>query len=299
MANSNYTKIAIDETLREIVSHGSEDYRFKYYLEDIWMFDFHCIDWHWHPEVEFVFIEKGTAEFLIGSSNYSLSSGTGVFINSHVIHRFEAKRSVIIPNIVFSPFLLSPEESLIYNKYIRPVIESSLECLILSPDNPWQMDIISLLKQVFSVNESENPSEIATVELLLKLWNIMYTNIDLSAYDNMRRASDHTMAQLQIMMQYIHKNYKQHITLDDICERVSLSSGSVLNIFNKNLHTSPINYLINYRLKQAAKLLTNTENSVYSIAQDTGFESTGYFCRRFKKLFKKTPGDYRKSSLKH
>ena len=51
------------ETLRETVSHGSEEYPFKYYYEDIWLFDFHCIDWHWHSEVEFVFLEKGKGRF--------------------------------------------------------------------------------------------------------------------------------------------------------------------------------------------------------------------------------------------
>lgn len=47
-------RIITDETLRETASHGSEEYPFCYYYEDIRDFDFHCIDWHWHPEVEFV-----------------------------------------------------------------------------------------------------------------------------------------------------------------------------------------------------------------------------------------------------
>ena len=50
-------RITTDETLRETASHGSEEYPFSYYYEDIWDFDFHCIDWHWHPEVEFVYIQ--------------------------------------------------------------------------------------------------------------------------------------------------------------------------------------------------------------------------------------------------
>ena len=56
--------------------------------------------------------EKGNAEFLIGDGRYVLSEGTGIFINTRVIHRFEATESAIIPNVVFSPSLLSPEESL-------------------------------------------------------------------------------------------------------------------------------------------------------------------------------------------
>ena len=120
-------RITADETLRETASHGSEEYPFSYYYEDIWDFDFHCIDWHWHPEVEFVYVQHGKADFLVGGNRYVLSSGDGIFINSQVIHRFEAEDSAIIPNIVFSPVLLAPQGSLIYSRYIRPIIESTTE----------------------------------------------------------------------------------------------------------------------------------------------------------------------------
>lgn len=99
-------RITTDETLRETASHGSEEYPFSYYYEDIWDFDFHCIDWHWHPEVEFVYVQHGKADFLVGGNRYVLSSGDGIFINSQVIHRFEAEDSTIIPNIVFHLFCL-------------------------------------------------------------------------------------------------------------------------------------------------------------------------------------------------
>ena len=72
-----------------------------------------------------------------------------------------------------------------------------------------------------------------------------------------------------------------------------LSKSSVLNLFRENIHTPPIDYLINYRLKNAARLLVTTENSVSSVARDTGFENIGYFCRKFKEVFHLTPGEYR------
>ena len=36
-------------------------------------------DWHWHPEVEFVYVQTGTVVFLIGSRRYVLEAGTGIF----------------------------------------------------------------------------------------------------------------------------------------------------------------------------------------------------------------------------
>lgn len=294
-AGDNYFKIKTDETLRETVSHGSEEYPFKYYKEDIWLFDFHCVDWHWHSEVEFVFIEKGTAEFLVGSERYVLGSGTGIFVNSQVIHRFESSESAVIPNIVFAPSLLAPPESLIYRKYIQPLLDSSIECLVFSPDVSWQNDVLNALLSVFDVQEEESACEIKTAELLLRIWGVIYENARVSEKIFSAGASARTQAQLQIMMQYIHKNFSRKISLEEIARTVSVSKSSALNIFNKYLHISPVSYLVNYRLKRAAGLLIATDGSVCSIAGDTGFENMGYFCRRFKELFSMTPGQYRKA----
>jgi AraC-like DNA-binding protein len=97
-----------------------------------------------------------------------------------------------------------------------------------------------------------------------------------------------------MIMQYIHTNYARQITLDELATIVSLSKSSVLELFKKNLHISPINYLIEYRLKWAAKLILDTEKSISAIAADTGFENIGYFCRKFKSLFGMSPSEYRK-----
>lgn len=127
----DYFKITTDETLRETVQHGSERYPFAYYPEDIWQFDFHRIDWHWHHELEFLYVAEGTAICFIGTSKVELHKGCGIFINSGVLHCFEARSSTFTPNIVFAPTLLASENSLIYEKYILPVINSAVEYQIL------------------------------------------------------------------------------------------------------------------------------------------------------------------------
>ena len=200
-------RITTDETLRETASHGSEEYPFSYYYEDIWDFDFHCIDWHWHPEVEFVYVQHGKADFLVGGNRYVLSSGDGIFINSQVIHRFEAEDSAIIPNIVFSPVLLAPQGSLIYSRYIGPIIESTTECVIFSAEETAHHSIIETMRSVFAVQSSGTASEMETVELLLKLWRLLYESIQITDCGPVSGHSAQTQAKLQIMMQYIHDNY--------------------------------------------------------------------------------------------
>lgn len=72
-----------------------------------------------------------------------------------------------------------------------------------------------------------------------------------------------------------------------------ISKSSALNLFRSYLHITPVNYLINYRLKQAALLLSHTEKKVSTISAETGFHNVDYFCKAFKKHYQVTPREYR------
>lgn len=287
MEQNSGSKIRTDETLREMVHHGSEEYPFKYYLEDIWEFDFHCVDWHWHPEVEFVLLRKGNGVFRVGSNQYELNQGEGVFINSQVVHQFQSQDHAVIPNIVFSPSMLAPEGSRIDHKYIQPILRNGADGLWLRREVDWQAKTLELLETVCTMQEAGCTDEMQTVSILMQLWRQLWANLP------MERAQTSTQAQLQVMMQYIHLHYSRRITLKDLADSVSLSKSSVLHLFNTYLHTSPIQYLLHYRLKRAAGLLLSTRSSVAAIAMETGFENTGYFCKKFKEQFHCTPSQYR------
>lgn len=288
----NY-KITTDETLRETVQHGNSSYPFAYYPEDIWQFDFHRVDWHWHHELEFLFVAKGTAICLVGTNKIELHQGCGLFINSSILHRFEAQGSTFVPNIVFSPTLLAPESSLIYEKYISPVINSSIEYQIFNPHTAWQNHVLQLLSQVLALQETDENNELCTIQLLFKIWDIMTKHIDLASSSSDLYRFNHKQARLQTMMQYIHDHYTEEITLETIAASASISKSGALHIFQSGIHISPVAYLIQYRLAQAAEQLCTTQKSVSSIAEETGFASSGYFCRKFRQHYHMSPNEYR------
>lgn len=71
--NTTYTKIITGEDLMETAQHGSTLYPFQFYYEDLSVFDFNCIEWHWHTELEFIFIESGTVTLWIGEDRFNLT----------------------------------------------------------------------------------------------------------------------------------------------------------------------------------------------------------------------------------
>lgn len=289
----DFTKITTDETFQETRLHGREDYPFGYYLEDIWQFDFHCIDWHWHPEAEFVYVAKGTVLCFAGTEKIELSQGSGIFINSGVLHRFEASENVLIPNIVFSSHLFGTSQSRIYRKYVQPVLNSTVTYQAFQPEIPWQKEILRALNRIFYLQETVADNEMQTIETLFQLWNILFQNVDFTSEAPGSRRMLSRQSRLQIMIQFIHTSYREPITLEEIAASVSISKNTALQIFQSGIHTSPVTYLIQYRLTRAAELLSSTEKTVTAIAAETGFTNAGYFCRKFKEHYHVTPRAYR------
>jgi AraC-like DNA-binding protein len=67
-----------------------------------------------------------------------------------------------------------------------------------------------------------------------------------------------------------------------------------MRYFKETMGTSFVDYLRDYRLTIASRLLTTSDSSILDIAAESGFENLSYFNRAFKAHFGMTPRDYRK-----
>lgn len=282
--------IKTDDTLMETAIHGTHLFPYKLYDENITDYDFNCIDWHWHTEFEFVYIESGIVHFNIGEENFDLSEGQGIFINSRILHRMHSENDAVIPNFLFLPSLIAPTESLIYQKFVLPFLNSSLDYYIFSSSQGWQKELLSEMQNLIQFSRDEI-NELLILIQIQKIWALITSNVVYCPKkQNMNSSS---LARLQMMMQFIHSNYPDSISLPDIAKAGGVSISTALNLFRNVLNTSPVNYLICCRLKEAAMLLTNTEKKVSAISLETGFSNTDYFCRTFKKMYSLTPTEYR------
>ena len=294
--NTTYSKIQTDENMMETIQHGSKEYPFHFYYDNLELFDFHCIEWHWHTEFEFVYVETGTVYFGISDKQFALSEGQGVFINSKILHRYFSQGKAIVPNFVLMPVFIAAQDSLIYQKYVLPIMAAPMDYQIFSQDIPWQAEVLSLMREMMAAQEKASDVELVNSYLIQKIWHILYQNTDVEHMGKKENYSASSQARLQLMMQYIHQKFAYNISLSDIADQAKVSKSTALNLFQRYLEISPVTYLINYRLQEAAKLLASTEKKVTVISKDTGFDSVDYFCKAFKKYYKLTPTEYRKKA---
>lgn len=94
---------------------------------------------------------------------------------------------------------------------------------------------------------------------------------------------------------YILQNVSDFgLSVSSIADYFGFSDDYLGRIFKRSMGVSITAYITHIRLNHACRLLKNTQLSVAEIALSTGYSSTNYFCRSFKKQLGITPTDYQR-----
>lgn len=93
---------------------------------------------------------------------------------------------------------------------------------------------------------------------------------------------------------YIHQNYHQKISINDLCEIAHLSRSSYIRKFKEICKIPPSNYIVKQRIQAAKNMLITTNFSIIEIAFRTGFYDTSHFAKAFEAETKVSPAIYRK-----
>ncbi|MGM0420768.1 MAG: helix-turn-helix domain-containing protein [Bacillota bacterium] len=160
--------------------------------------------------------------------------------------------------------------------------------------------IISLLTDKFHSTQSEGKTPFALEEIINvshvdalnnlgeQFWNWLVQSFggELS-YPSLR-------PEIQDALEYIRNNYDEDISLDMISRQVGLSEYYFSHLFSNEVGESFSTYLSQYRLHQAARMLTREiQKNISEIAYEVGFNDPNYFARAFKEKNGVSPSKYR------
>ncbi len=93
-------------------------------------------------------------------------------------------------------------------------------------------------------------------------------------------------------IKYIQFNYSHDISIDDVAKSVGVSRSHLYRVFMFNVGKSPIDYLTEYRINEACKLLRAGNLSIAEVAVSVGFFDQFYFSRVFKRAKGVPPSKY-------
>ncbi|AWK05911.1 AraC family transcriptional regulator [Flavobacterium crocinum] len=92
--------------------------------------------------------------------------------------------------------------------------------------------------------------------------------------------------------EYIKQNLKENMSLKSLSEKACMSTTSFYRFFKRELGMSPIEYILNEKIKCAKNLLKNPTLQINEVCYLAGFEDANYFIRLFKKYEGITPKQY-------
>lgn len=250
---------------------------------------------HWHPEMEIQIILKGSAEYIVNGETYLVSEGSAIYIGPEAVHMATALSAHTVGyDIVLLPqFLISLMQTAQCEQFAVPLAIHRPAAQVISPESKEGNIILESLKRMYYTESSHYGYELFLMENLLAIWRnliMIFPKDSEGTYDNGKVLREKRMKD---MLGYIQKNYPNAITITDIEASANISKSECFRCFAELSQLSPIEYVNQYRLTQAAQLLRTTAQSVSDICYLTGFNSSSYFTKKFKDHYKMTPKEYR------
>ena len=250
--------------LIEAVSYGTGGFPAAFYVDDLTHEE---VAWHWHSEFEVLAVTEGAVDVLACGQRMTLQQGDAAFVNSGVLHAVKNHvpgQKAALHAIVFHPDIVAGSSDSIYQRrYVEPVMQNSrLRVAVLRAEDEDQRETLLHLTRALDAMLREKPGYeiILRNELSFLLMALRdqggeeLSRADSSGMQRERRA--------QAMLGFIHSHYASPITLESIAQTVAVSPNEAMRCFGQVVGMSPVRYLKEYRLAQAAKLLKEQKNSV-------------------------------------
>ena len=296
-----YNRLNIDRlTLEESVIKVTSEFPYMANLCDMDTFMDSTCPWHWHGEVELFYIREGALEYHLPNSCHLFRQGEGGFLNAGVLHmtRRSGPGPSLQEEVLFHPrFVGGGEDSIITQKYVRPLVDDpALALLRLSPDQPEHQALLELIRLAYRTYQQRPEGyELDAREQMTRLWRGLLALPRDRDWER-RPVRRSTNLRIKAMMEFISARYPDRLTLEQIAQAGSVSPRECSRCFQETLGTSPFQYLTDFRLRQACRLLRHTDLSVTQIAVSCGFGSSSYFGRAFRERFGQTPRAYRQGT---
>lgn len=254
-----------------------------------------AIPWHWHEALEFCYVRSGSVKVSTAGQTQIFEQGQGFFINSNILTAMTECGDCIIDSHLFHPVLLGGHfKSVFETKYLDPVTQNrNLDLLPLRGETEIQKQLLQKLRQL-SALQSREDVEFLTRNLLSEIWLLLLEELQNTRLES---AGVKNQDRILTMLAFIQENYRQKLTLQDIANAGAVSTRECLRCFQASIGQSPVEYLLDFRVQAAAKLLESTDLPVTEIAMQTGWGSSSYFAKMFHRLRGKTPNAHRKEYL--
>lgn len=280
---------AIQPTLEIIAPSFGSSFSFSKYVENA---NSKAHLWHYHPEIELVYINGGSGKRQVGSHVSYYNDGDLILIGSNLPHcgftneQTGNKNETVIqmkPDFLGNDFFEISEMKNIRNLFDQAkagiafggTTKKTIGLKIEAMEGQSQFE--KLLSMLSILNELELSEE-------FKVLNAEGFSMELQMQDNDR---------INTVFNYVKDHFQEAITLEEVAVLVSMTVPSFCRYFKKITHKTFTKFVNDYRLVHASKLLAEKPISITEICYESGFNNFSYFNKSFKEFTGKSASQYR------
>lgn len=248
--------------------------------------------WHYHPELELVYVNGGSGKRQIGSHLSFYRNGDLILIGSNLPHcgftdglTRNEKETVIqlkqdflgetffdIPEMRnVKSMLQSAGMGMVFHGHDKRIIGSKIEDL---QNKNFYQRLLGLLEILKLLEEAEN-----------------YTILNAQGFILETGLEDHN--RINIVFNFVKEQFSRPIPLEEVANMVSMTVPSFCRYFKKITGKTFVQFVNEYRLVHAAKLLHEKQISILDVCFESGFNNFSHFNKQFKKFTGKAPSVYR------
>ena len=288
-------QIITNQFQKELKQHGNEQFPFLVSYQKLSEYESGSFMWHWHPEIEITYVQKGTMCYKVNHMVYHLKEGDIVFNNSGALHSGtmeNQKDCAYIPVTFDSRLIYGFFQSTVNSKYVDPVIQDSmLPAICIDQSEPWHKPFREYLLRIIDLDEKKPDFyELDITICLQSMWRLLLEHITYEPQASRENSLEYD--RIKKILSYIEENYQNKITLNDIAGHIHLCERECTRLFKRHMNTTLFAFLQEYRIERSLEFLQD-DQPVSAVADKAGISDPNYYSKVFAKIKGCSPREYR------
>ncbi|WP_115460855.1 AraC family transcriptional regulator [Winogradskyella aurantiaca] len=252
--------------------------------------------WHFHPEIELVYVDKGRGKRHIGNHLSYFNNSQLLLLGSNLPHNGFTDRLTVNGSETLVQFLPDFLGDIFFNipemKNINKLLERAKKGILFG---------VAVKKSVGP--KIQKLPELKGLERILLLLEILedlaktkdYILLNVDGYVVETEQQD--SSKMEVVYRHINDNFQRQISLEEISDKANMTVPAFCRYFKKTTGKTFTKLVNEYRVVHATKLLSESNMSIADVAFECGFNNFSHFNKLFKEFTGKSASKYR-SELK-
>lgn len=266
----------------QLPEYGIDLYESKHTSGDV-------VNAHYHDVYQILYILDGEGSVTLNAARTLLHRDHVIFIAPRSTHSIVTASHLTLLVLAFDGALLrfASRDGSSFAQYLD-------QSMIVRPNPVASGDIRQLLRKMLFEQQSAESRALTGLGISLTLLEILLLLARAIAKPGLSHANRLRADRIRL---YIENNYYKPLSLAQLSAELGISGRYINDIFKESYQVTPMQYMTEFRMKLARRLLSETDKEIVSICFEVGYDTLSTFYRAFKNVVHMSPNQYRRLTL--